>query len=411
MPVVVTMKIAIIGAGAAGLAAAAALSTTHEVIVFEQGSTLGGLWQENINFTDTPLYPSLKTNLPIQLMGFFDFPFTQEFTTPGEGDYPGPEAVAKYLSAYANHKRLVSLIRFDHQVIKVAPESTGWRLTLSKGKDVNVDAVVVCNGHYTQPDLPQIDGIELLPSPPLHAKDYVDPVRFADRRVMVWGSNASGIDLVREVSDSAKQVFWCGHGIDRGQYVDDLKNVELCSDPQVIQTGKIILTDKTELVEVDDVIFCTGYRYDFPFLDKRVLSFSPRRVEGLVQHILSDLHPSLAFIGLPYLVIPFPLFQIQSQWLAAAFAGRVDLQAARGASPAVKPYNLQTPQGSDRHFHRLGETQINYLKELIKQAQLDPLPARFLSLIQAVHRIKQDHPTDFRTISLTQMASPDLPHA
>ena len=154
MPVVVTMKIAIIGAGAAGLAAAAALSTTHEVIVFEQGSTLGGLWQENINSTDTPLYPSLKTNLPIQLMGFFDFPFTQEFTTPGEGDYPGPEAVAKYLSAYANHKRLVSLIRFDHQVIEVAPESTGWRLTLSKGKDVNVDAVVVCNGHYTQPDLP-----------------------------------------------------------------------------------------------------------------------------------------------------------------------------------------------------------------------------------------------------------------
>ena len=49
------MEIAIIGAGAAGLAAAAALTKTHNVMVFEQSKDLGGLWQAQVDFKNTAL--------------------------------------------------------------------------------------------------------------------------------------------------------------------------------------------------------------------------------------------------------------------------------------------------------------------------------------------------------------------
>jgi hypothetical protein len=40
-------------------------------------------------------------------------------------------------------------------------------------------------------------------------------------------------------------------------------------------------------------------------------------------------YPSLAFVGIPYLIVPFPFFEIQARLLAAVF-NAVDSSASQG---------------------------------------------------------------------------------
>ncbi|MBT7389473.1 MAG: NAD(P)-binding protein, partial [Gammaproteobacteria bacterium] len=120
-------NIAIIGAGAAGLAAASVLQRTQSVTLFEQHSVVGGLWCTHDNFKHTALYPSLRSNLPAGLMAFLDFPFQRQLIPEHEGDYPGPAAVAAYLQAYADHHQLIPKIQFNAEVTRVSPiNDTQW---------------------------------------------------------------------------------------------------------------------------------------------------------------------------------------------------------------------------------------------------------------------------------------------
>jgi Flavin-binding monooxygenase-like len=41
------------------------------------------------------------------------------------------------------------------------------------------DAVVVCNGHYTEPNVPSVSGMESFPGLQMHAHNYRSPEQFA----------------------------------------------------------------------------------------------------------------------------------------------------------------------------------------------------------------------------------------
>lgn len=397
------MNIAIIGAGAAGLAAASVLQRTQSVTLFEQQSVVGGLWHTADNFKHTALYPSLRSNLPAGLMAFLDFPFQRHLIPQREGDYPGPAAVAAYLQAYASHHQLTPKIQFNSEVTRISPiHDTQWLIELADRPAQLFDAVVVCNGHYTQPNRPVIEGSRESQLKILHAKDYVNPDPFCGQRVLVWGSKASGMDLVREISTTATQVYWCGHDKGLDALVHDRGNVSIHEDPIKLHRDYIQLADGERLTGVDQVLLCTGYQYQFPFLDDALITIEDNLIHGLYQHILLAKRPTLAFIGLPYLVIPFPLFLIQSQWLEAYLTGRLRLPNSKqltALSEQAVAQHLAKP-AEPRHFHRLGEDQLAYLAHLIKVAALAPLPETFLARLKAVHKIKLAHPQDFRDIEL-----------
>jgi aliphatic glucosinolate S-oxygenase len=407
-------NIAIIGAGAAGLAAASVLQRTQSVTLFEQHSVVGGLWRTNDNFKHTALYPSLRSNLPAGLMAFLDFPFQRQLIPEHKGDYPGPAAVAAYLQAYAGHHQLIPKIHFNAEVTRVSPiNDTQWLIELADRPAQIFDAVVVCNGHYTQPNRPLIEGSTESGLSVLHAKDYINPDPFRDQRVLVWGSKASGMDLVREISTTAKQVYWCGHDPGMDALVQDKSNVSIHADPTKLNRDAIELADGERLTGVDQVLLCTGYQYQFPFLDEALITIDDNLVHGLHQHILLAKRPTLAFIGLPYLVIPFPLFLIQSQWLNAVLTGQLQLPDAPqliALSDAEVAQHLAKP-GEPRHFHRLGADQLAYLVHLIESAALAPLPDIFLARLKAVHEIKLAHPQDFRAIELPSQTFRDPPPA
>lgn len=54
------------------------------------------------------------------------------------------------------------------------------------------DAVVVCNGHYSEPNLPDVPGADTWPGLQMHSHNYRVPEQFAGQVVVIVGASNSG---------------------------------------------------------------------------------------------------------------------------------------------------------------------------------------------------------------------------
>ena len=178
VPPLISRHVAIIGAGAGGLVAARELLREgHRVVVFEKSEQVGGSWVYTPEVESDPLgldpsrsviqsslYQSLRTNLPREVMGFRDYPFViREGKGRDPRRFPCHTEVLFYLQDFASAFGITELVRFETEVVFAGIADDGkWRL-MSKskggiGRDEIYDAVVVCNGHYTEPRIADIPG-------------------------------------------------------------------------------------------------------------------------------------------------------------------------------------------------------------------------------------------------------------
>lgn len=182
MPHAARRAVAVVGAGAAGLAAARELLRDgHAVRVFEKSSRAGGTWAYDPRADEADplcrdpagpgavhgsLYASLRTNLPRELMGFSGFPMTGRVFGGDPRTFPGHPEVLAFLDAFAEESGVAACVRFRAEVIRVAPlgQGPGEQWTVEwRGEDEVVaeevfDAVVVCIGHCSVPLVPKIRG-------------------------------------------------------------------------------------------------------------------------------------------------------------------------------------------------------------------------------------------------------------
>ncbi|XP_047947002.1 flavin-containing monooxygenase FMO GS-OX-like 4 [Salvia hispanica] len=79
----------------------------------------------------------------------------------------------------------------------------------------------------------------------------------------------------------------------------------------------------------DVILHCTGYKFYFPFLEtNKAVTVEDNRVGPLYQHVFPPtLAPWLSFVGLPWRVVPFPKFELQSKWIAGVLSGRITLES------------------------------------------------------------------------------------
>lgn len=68
------------------------------------------------------------------------------------------------------------------------------------------DAVMICNGHYNDPVVPEIFGHEKFAGLQSHSHRYRNPEPFRNQRVLVIGTGPSGLDLATHVSSVARYV-------------------------------------------------------------------------------------------------------------------------------------------------------------------------------------------------------------
>jgi cation diffusion facilitator CzcD-associated flavoprotein CzcO len=183
-------RVCVIGAGIAGLAAAKVLRNDgFEVCVFEKEDRIGGVW------IPSRTYPGLRTNTPREAFAFSDFPHPE-----GTDDFPTASQVRSYLDAYARRFDVLPHVRLSRRVVSVSISDGGFRVVSAGARDFTgtqnefFDFVAVCNGVFSEPSVPAVEGRERFRGVIVHSSEFTDPGVARGKRVVVAGAGKSALD-------------------------------------------------------------------------------------------------------------------------------------------------------------------------------------------------------------------------
>lgn len=200
--------VGIIGAGVSGLVTAKTMREHgFSVVVFEREIELGGVW------ASTRRYPNVTTQNTRDTYTFSDFPMPKHYP-----EWPTGEQVQEYLTNYARHFDILPSIRFGTSVEQAEPlagGAGGWVLhTRQNGlpSQMHVDFLVVCNGVFSEPNMPQIPGRDLFRGTVLHSTEFrqhhLDAARSGltrNQKVAVVGFAKSAHDILSQVSNVSEK--------------------------------------------------------------------------------------------------------------------------------------------------------------------------------------------------------------
>jgi hypothetical protein len=195
-------RVAVIGAGPAGLAALKALSEAgFDVTCFEKGDRVGGIWAFENSSGLSAAYRTLHLNTSRARTEFASFPMPASYP-----DFPSHEQIAAWFDAYVDHFDLRERIRFEAGVER-AERRDGWTVTLEDGTREAFDVVVAANGHNWEPRWPDPPHPGSFDGRQMHAHDFRDNAPFAGRRVLVVGMGNSAMDIAVESSWVAERTL------------------------------------------------------------------------------------------------------------------------------------------------------------------------------------------------------------
>lgn len=213
----------------------------------------------------------------------------------------------------------------------------------------------------------------------MHSHNYRTPEPFQDQSVVVVGLGASGIDIAREISHVAKEVHISArYSEGRLGKIELYHNAWMHSEIECIQDDGQVRFAEGSSVAADTILYCTGYRYHFPFLDLDGFTVDDNRVGPLYKHVFPPKHaPNLCFVGLPYKSIIFQALELESKWVAAVLSGRAELPVEEDMTADVEEeYQRMEDAGKPkRHTHTLWPRWVEYLNwvaDQVGEAHLEP---------------------------------------
>ncbi|TLD35094.1 putative gamma-glutamyl phosphate reductase [Venturia nashicola] len=393
-------KVAVIGLGPAGAIAIDALAQEKAfdtIRVFERREDSGGCWLQDppnhkqvlpsipaltaraadaplpipsqlptkapassqYRFSDTTIYPHLETNIAAGPMSFSAEPFPDirsEWSIRNHGtDTPFRhwKVVKDWISSLVARNGYNNMVEYNTTVESVQrnpdTHAHAWTVVLRKTKageddywwSEDFDAVVVANGHYTVPFLPDISGLaeyhERHPNVISHSKSFRYPQDYKDKTVVVVGASISGADLSSSIAGLVKPPLI---SVVRGRYHPYFGDYAF-QHPKILRKngishfdasgdGTVHFADGTSVTAPDAVIFGTGYSWSLPFLENvwgpgDGVKLRNNRLPGLYQHVFYRRDPTLTFVGAVAAGFTFKVFEWQSVLAARYLAGRITL--------------------------------------------------------------------------------------
>ncbi len=193
------VKVAIIGSGLGGLAIAAQIKSgvTNDMVVFEKGDDLGGVWRVN-------RYPNAACDTPVEMyaMTFFrKHNWSSNFAPWHE--------ILDYANELAAHYDLRENIRFNSLVMSAVwlGDVNRWRITLANGSTWSADFLIWAGGLFSQPLIPGLPGIDSFKGQIIHTANWHADIDLSGKKVALAGSGASSIQVLPYAVQHAAQVY------------------------------------------------------------------------------------------------------------------------------------------------------------------------------------------------------------
>jgi putative flavoprotein involved in K+ transport len=323
----------VIGGGQAGLSVGHYLRHTGlRFVILDESERVGDAWRHR--------WDSLRLFTPAKFDGLPGLPF------PADGDYfPTKNEMGDYLEAYAGHFGLPA--RSGTRVSRLHRRADGRYVVTTATDELSADQVVVAMSGYQKPRTPGFADALSDRIVQLHSSAYRGPSQLREGPVLVVGAGNSGAEIAKELSSrhrvfvSGPDVgeipfevsgFWCRLVLARlvlrvvfhrvftirtwlGKKL--YPKVSVGSGPLirvkakhlarlgVVRVGRTVgaseglpRLDDGRALEVDNVIWCTGYHPGFAWIDLPVIGDGgkPRHEGGVVPDA-----PGLYFVGLHFL--------------------------------------------------------------------------------------------------------------
>ncbi len=374
-------RIAIIGQGSSGIAAAKTLHQRGiDFVAYEASDRVGGNWVfQNANGMSSA-YSTLHINTSRERMEYPDFPMPRSYP-----DFPHHSHIAAYFDAYVDHFGFRDRIRFQTPVGRAEKTADGW--------DVDgepFDALIVANGHHWDARWPEpaFPGADTFAGEQIHAHEYRDPEQLRGKHVVVLGMGNSAMDIAVDASYNAASTtlaarrgayvvpkymfgrpadqlrndprvpfairraivsglikayvgdmtryglpkpdhrFGEAHPTVSGRILDRLAHGAIAAKPNIarLDGDRVHFADGTS-VHADLVVYCTGYKVSFPFFAPDLIA-APGNDLPLFRRVFHPDVDGVYFVGLlqPLGAI-MPLAAAQSEWIADHLTGRYALPA------------------------------------------------------------------------------------
>jgi putative flavoprotein involved in K+ transport len=324
--------VVVIGGGQAGLATGYHLARRGlQFVILDAADQVGDSWRNR--------WDSLRLFTSGRYNGLPGMPF------PGPRTFfPTKDQVADYLSVYATRFQLPIRLRTRVERVSARDDGEGF-VVVANGQPMDADQVIVASGAFHAPRVPEF-AAELNPSIlQLHSSQYRRPSELHDGPVLVVGAANSGAEIALDVAGRHRTTLVgsnTGHvpvDLDGllGRMVDPLiwfaanhvltihtpigrkvrsvaryhgHPVERARPDRVRaagverRLGRVVgvrdglpVLDDGQVVDAANVIWATGWRRDYSWIDLPILRDDgwPDEVEGVVASA-----PGLYFVGLPF---------------------------------------------------------------------------------------------------------------
>ncbi|MGN7247216.1 ArsO family NAD(P)H-dependent flavin-containing monooxygenase [Janibacter anophelis] len=312
------VDVAIVGGGQAGLAMAYHLRRLGiDHLVLDEQAEPGGAWQST--------WPSLRLFSPSAYSSLPGWPMP-----PHPDAFPPVDHVIDYLRRYEERYDLP--VERPVTVLDVRSDATGLTVETDRGA-VRARFVVNATGTWSAPFVPLVDGASSFAGRQLHSAHYRGPQDFTGQRVAVVGGGNSGVqitaDLVGVVERvslvSTRRLRFLPDDVD-GRHLFDQATARLRQADPVEQeaafVGEIVALPRVrearakgalrlramfdrmvpegavigrDLLELDAVIWCTGYRPALRHLRSLRLRTSDGYPQVEANRAVKD--PRVCFVG------------------------------------------------------------------------------------------------------------------
>lgn len=367
--------ILVIGCGPAGLAQLVGFAQSEaklpsvdggkkfNVTCFEKGSELGGLWTWSEKVGDDvhqSMYRYHQTNGLNEMLELPDYSFVEHF---GHAitSYPPRAVMLDYLQGWAKKWKVEATYNRKVGSVTYNDESGKFFVTSEDTRDGSrhwsyFDYVIVATGHFSVPNYPPLyPGMHNFKGIVIHSHNFRDAKEFAGKRIMVIGNGYSGEDIAMQcVKFGATQATVCYRTAPMEHNFGHLPISESKLPESFDEaTDEWIFADGVR-AQYDALIYCTGYKHDFPFLSGDLDLKTPNRLipDTLWKGILHPNNPKLMFLGMPDQYYTFSAFHAQGKFCIGVVEEKIEIPSKEDMlADTARWQEKEDNMGDDHHVH------------------------------------------------------------